>query len=262
VNRSLQIPTESAAAISAKTVDPSPSKTKSEETPPMALVVKMFNVFAVSLLIFHLIALASPGLVLDVLTDICVGAMGLICLLNMRYDKYRMLLGDVEYYYLVASCFAAWLFWGDLNNWDAIHVIRGAINWISFGTFCHFDLMINELKHTLKFGLLFGVLTMWILLAWVNYEPEEKLNEYFHIRNWNISEIDTWTNLEFYCRIGFIFSLFWLKLAYHLWYYEEYFYFNRVYVNIEDFLSISTITPLAIKLETPNTVAAQRSPCE
>eukprot|EP00492_Amphilonche_elongata_P000020 TRINITY_DN1000_c0_g1_i1.p1 TRINITY_DN1000_c0_g1~~TRINITY_DN1000_c0_g1_i1.p1 ORF type:complete len:141 (-),score=8.93 TRINITY_DN1000_c0_g1_i1:377-799(-) len=87
-----------------------------------------------------------------------------------------------------------------------------------------------------------------------------KLHEIFHIRSWNVSRVDTWTNIEFYVRVSFVFSLFWLKLAYHLWFYEEHFYFNRVYVNIETFLSTSSLqSPMELKLQiqTPNTVTAQ-----
>merc|ERR1712218_422643 len=89
-----------------------------------------------------------------------------------------------------------------------------------------------------------------------NMEDGEKLHEIFHIRSWDVSRIDTWTNLEFYVRISFVFSLFWLKLTYHLWYFEEYFYFNRVMLNVETFLSSSSLTDLDvnIQIQTPNAV--------
>jgi len=259
---SLQIPMSPGRIVFAKQSSSSGSLGSTQEKIfgiSRAATVRMFNLFIVWLLMGHVVGIMYPNVAASVVIDVSMGTLGVICLLNMRFDKFKILLSDVEYYYLIISCIAAWFFSCDLRDWDPLWVFRGTVTWLSIGTFCHFDVLINELKKTLKYGLLIGVATVWLLIAWVNTADSESLHENFHIRSWNVSRIDTWTNLEFYVRISFVFSLFWLKLAYHLWYFEEYFYFNRVYVNIESFLNSPTISPMEIKLQiqTPNTVAAQ-----
>jgi len=112
---------------------------------------------------------------------------------------------------------------------------------MSFAAFAHFDLLVNEMKQTLKYILGFMVISIWLLYASYLLQDEESLEEWYTIKTYNISENDQYTNLELFTRIAMVMSLFWLKLAYHLWYYFEYFYFNRLLIKLDSFLNTSSV---------------------
>jgi len=231
---------------------------------PREKLVKLFNFVGCTMAILHPLNLVFYNASLRILIDLCIFTMGLICLVNIKFEHWAGLVQyDLEYWYLMFSCAAAWFFYSDIYGWNPVQCFRGLLTWTAIACFVHFDLLFNELKRTLKFGLLFMVFSFWLLMAYVNVQSEESLREDFHIREWNISETDHSTNLEWFLRIAGIMSLFWVKLAYHLHFYKKYFYFNRVMIKLEDLnpqsVSVSkTFTPcsqeIPVTLESPSSM--------
>merc|ERR550517_181530 len=148
---------------------------------------------------------------------------------------------DVEYIYLMLSCAAAFYFHCDVHGWTPVRIFRNTYTWVSFASFGHFDLLVNEMKQTLKYVLGFLVLSIWLLYANYLMTDEETLEKTWTIRNYDISANDQYTNLELWTRICLVMSFFYLKLAYHLWYYFEYFYYNRLLIRLNSFLDSSTV---------------------
>jgi len=232
---------------------------------PREKLVKIFNFVGVTMAILHPLNLVFYNPSLRILIDLCIFTMGLICLVNIKFEYWAGLVQyDLEYWYLMFSCGAAWFFYSDIYAWNPVQCFRGLLTWTAIACFVHFDLLFNELKRTLKFGLMFMVFSFWLLMAYVNVQTQEELEESFHIREWNISETDHSTNLEWFLRIAGIMSLFWVKLAYHLHFYKKYFYFNRVMIKLEDLqpptYSVSkTFTPstsldVPVILESPSSM--------
>lgn len=202
---------------------------------PREKLVKIFNFVCCAMAILHPLNLVFYNAFLRVLIDLCILILGLICLVNIKFEFWAGLVKfDLEYWYLMGSCVAAWFFYCDIYGWDPYQCFRGLLTWTAIACFVHFDLLFNELKRTLKYGLLFMVFSFWLLMAYTSYQTEEQLEEDFHIREWNLSETDHSTNLEWFLRIAGVMSLFWVKLAYHLHYFEKFFYFNRVMIKLED----------------------------
>jgi len=213
---------------------------------PRETLIKFFNFCAVSLLVLHIVSLAMPMLILDILSDFCIVAMGSIIFLNLKFEYYKIIMYDVEYIYLMLSCVAAFYLHCDVYDWRPVRVFRNSYTWFAFASFAHFDLLVNEMKKTLKWVLGFLVLSIWLLYASYLMTDEEDLEKTWTIRSYNISENDQYTNLELWTRICLIMSFFWLKLAYHLWYYFEYFYYNRLLIKLNSFLDTSTVAEVPI----------------
>jgi len=217
---------------------------------PREKLVKLFNFVGCTMAILHPLNLVFYNASLRILIDLCIFTMGLICLVNIKFEHWSGLVQyDLEYWYLMCSCATAWFFYSDIYGWNPVQCFRGLLTWTAIACFVHFDLLFNELKRTLKFGLMFMVFSFWLLIAYVNFQTAEELREQFHLREWNISETDHSTNLEWFLRISGVMSLFWVKLAYHLHFYKKYFYFNRVMIKLEDLnprTSVSkTFTPIS-----------------
>merc|ERR1712107_358805 len=87
-------------------------------------------------------------------------------------------------------------------------------------------------------------LSMWV--SYVSYIFGQF--DFPHVRSWNVSLVDQWTNEQLLFRILFIMSLFWVKLAYHLWYKYEYFYFNRRHINLDHFALYESKSKLVFEL--------------
>merc|ERR1719192_1898768 len=158
------------------------------------------------------------------------------------------------------SCIAAFYFHCDVYDWRPVRVFRNSYTWFAFASFAHFDLLVNEMKKTLKWVLGFLVLSIWLLYASYLMTDEEDLEKTWTIRSYNISENDQYTNLELWTRICLIMSFFWLKLAYHLWYYFEYFYYNRLLIKLSSFLDASTVAPSTPTQDKFNSITPTQTP--
>jgi hypothetical protein len=227
---------------------------------PRKNLIKFFNFCAISTLVLHIIALIVPMVIWTILTDFCIIALGSIVFLNLKFEYYRLIVFDVEYVYLMLSCAVAFYFHCDIHGWAPVRIFRNTYTWLAFAAFAHFDLLVNEMKRTLKYVLGFMVLSIWLLYANYLLTDQETLEEYYTIKSYNISENDQYTNLELWTRISMVMSFFWLKLAYHLWYYFEYFYYNRLLIKLDSFLDTSTIAPTSPTQDKSNSITPSQTP--
>ena len=56
---------------------------------PRSATVRLFNIFTVGLLLGHIAGILYPSLAASIVIDSSVGILGVICFLNMRFDKFK-----------------------------------------------------------------------------------------------------------------------------------------------------------------------------